>query len=165
MVLHLPDCHDTWRKRRFIYAKLNPLSQTLKGFSGRNVCYIDSQHSLLCENKWYRHINTRYIHITHESSFHELWLNPAALCKLASSVSSPEAKQILGTRPADLQPTDELHVLLDSYFQDLNDRGLMLPLSSSYIPADQSQTTHNGTGICVTVLQGLQRFQTSIRVQ
>lgn len=80
-------------------------------------------------------------------------------------MSSLKEKQIWETRPADLQPTDELHVLLDSYFQDLNDRGVMPPLSSSYIPADQSKTTHNGTGICVTVLQGLQRFQTSIRVQ
>lgn len=58
--------------------------------------------------------------------------------------------------PADLQPTDESHILIDCYFQDLTDLGLMLPLNISSIPADQSQMAHNETGICVTVLKSLQ---------
>lgn len=75
-----------------------------------------------------------------------------------STVNSPTTEQILETRPDDLQPTDGSNILLDYYFHDLTDHGLMLPLNHSYIPGDQSQTTHNGTGICGTVLQGLQHF-------
>lgn len=41
----------------------------------------------------------------------------------------------------------------------------MLPLNSSYIPAAQSQTTHNGPEICVTVLKGLQRFWAFITIK
>lgn len=80
-------------------------------------------------------------------------------------MNSLKTAQILETHPDDLQPTDESHILIDCYFQDLTDLGLMLPLNSSSIPADQSQTANNETEICVTVLKSLQHFRTSITVK
>lgn len=80
-------------------------------------------------------------------------------------MNSLKTEQILETHPADLQPTDESHILIDCYFQDLTDVGLILPLNISYFPADRSQMTHNETGICVTVLKSLQHFRTSITVK